>query len=162
MGLDMYLKASKYISGWDFSSEETKAQYAKLLELAGLTKEQLDPGSPSGHIELTVGYWRKANSVHDWFVKNVQDGEDECRPHRVNREQLTALKLACQEVMLAAKEGVVDEAKAKEVLPTRSGFFFGGTDYDEWYLRDMEQTVAIIDRVLTLPEEWSFIYQSSW
>jgi hypothetical protein len=28
--------------------------------------------------------------------------------------------------------------KAHELLPTRAGFFFGSTDYDEWYFKDVE------------------------
>ena len=25
-----------------------------------------------------VGYWRKANAIHGWFVRNVQNGKDDC------------------------------------------------------------------------------------
>lgn len=25
-----------------------------------------------------IGYWRKANHIHKWFVDCVQDGEDDC------------------------------------------------------------------------------------
>ena len=25
-----------------------------------------------------VGYWRKQNAIHNWFVENVQDGIDDC------------------------------------------------------------------------------------
>ena len=42
-----------------------------------------------------VIYWRKSNQVHNWFVTNAQDGEDNCQPHLVTREQLTELKSAC-------------------------------------------------------------------
>ena len=164
VGLDMYLKASRYVSGWEFVGADERARYQKLIEVSGLKPEQLDKGSPSGSIELVVGYWRKANAIHDWFVKNVQDGLDKCEPHRVEREQLEALKQACQAVLAAAnpETKVVDLAKAQEILPTREGFFFGGTEYDEWYLRDMQDTIKIIDRVLTLGEEWAFTYRSSW
>jgi hypothetical protein len=24
-----------------------------------------------------VGYWRKANAIHRWFVEHVQDGNDD-------------------------------------------------------------------------------------
>jgi hypothetical protein len=160
----MYLKASRYVSGWEFSAPAEQARYAKLVEIAELTKEQLDPGSPSGYIELTVGYWRKANAVHQWFVDHVQDKLDRCEKHDVKREELLALKAACQEVLLSAhpEHKTIDSAKAATVLPTQSGFFFGGTEYDEWYVRDLEDTIAIIDRVLGLPEVWHFTYQSSW
>ena len=50
------------------------------------------------------------------------------------------------------------------MLPTRSGFFFGGTEYDEFYLRDLKDTVEILDRVLGDPllEDCDFLYQASW
>jgi hypothetical protein len=49
-------------------------------------------------------------------------------------------------------------------LPPREGFFFGGTDIDEWYWNDLKSTIAQLERVLTLPEfdNLSFYYQSSW
>lgn len=33
-----------------------------------------------------VGYWRKANAIHAWFVKNVQGGVDNCQSHEVSKE----------------------------------------------------------------------------
>lgn len=38
-----------------------------------------------------IGYWRKANAIHRWFVENVQNGEDDCRDYFVTKEQLTEL-----------------------------------------------------------------------
>ena len=35
-----------------------------------------------------VGYWRKANQIHKWFVDNVQDGVDDCGEYKVTKEQL--------------------------------------------------------------------------
>ena len=31
-----------------------------------------------------------------------------------------------------------DHSLANELLPTQSGFFFGGTDYDDWYFSDVK------------------------
>jgi len=79
------------------------------------------------------------------------------RPHQVSREQLTQLRNVCQ--------GVLDNPEtAAETLPTQSGFFFGATEYDEWYLKDLEYTVSEIDRVLELfpVNKWDFEYDSSW
>jgi len=59
MGLDMYLSAEKYISGWDHNKDEAKASFAKILEAAGLDSEDIASGSPSGTLSLNVMYWRK-------------------------------------------------------------------------------------------------------
>lgn len=49
-----------------------------------------------------------------------------------------------------------------KILPTQPGFFFGGTDYDEGYLEDLENTIKQIDRVLALPDRLFFSYRASW
>ena len=65
-------------------------------------------------------------------------------------------------VILEDGKIVIDPTAAHEELPTQEGFFFGGTDYDEWYIQDLQDTVSIIDRVLKMDDEWDFEYQSSW
>ena len=47
-------------------------------------------------------------------------------------------------------------------VPFTLGLAFGGTDYDEWYFRDLENTIAIIDRAVALPKNWDLYYTSSW
>lgn len=51
---------------------------------------------------------------------------------------------------------------AKELLPPTSGFFFGSTAVDEYYIDDLQKTIAIIDKTLALPNNWWIEYQSSW
>ena len=59
---------------------------------------------------------------------------------------------------------IEDPSLAKELLPTTAGFFFGGTAYDEWYYKDLENTVEILMKVLneTDFENEMIVYQSSW
>lgn len=185
MGLDMYLEAEKYISGYDFYPEETTKFYHDLVETLGV-KDVVDPHTPSATVSFTVGYWRKANHIHQWFVDNVQEGKDECQRSYIEREQLQQLRDTCQKVLDATKlvDGEVcvgeratatgwekmmqpgkvieDASVAQELLPTQEGFFFGGTEYDEWYLQDVQFTIEQIDRALTLGDEWEFYYQASW
>lgn len=172
MGLDMYLRASRYVGGWDHSKDDL---FDPLVELVGL-KPCTD--SPGVYVEVTVGYWRKANAIHAWFVDWAQDGEDNCRPYYVSREQLAELRRLCKLVLNAEPTtGPPQEARsqgpatsapatrlevAQEYLPTQAGFFFGSTDYDEWYEADLQRTVEIIDDALALPPAWEFEYQSSW
>ena len=111
--------------------------------------------SPVKEVSIDAGYWRKANAIHDWFVKNVQGGEDQCNPHYVSREDLIALKEVCEEVL-------ADRKRTAELLPTASGFFFGSTEYDQYYFDDIKATIEIIDRCLELPTSWEFEYRSSW
>ena len=102
-----------------------------------------------------VGYWRKANAIHGWFVENVQNGVDDCGEYVVSLDQLKALKGLCEAVLL-------NKDKAGVLLPSRQGFFFGAYGYDEWYFADIADTIKILDKALEQSEDVEFIYQSSW
>lgn len=105
-----------------------------------------------------IGYWRKANAIHNWFVENVQDGVDDCEFHNeVTKEDLEELRNICQAVLC-------NPDLAKSLLPTRSGLFFGDTEYDEWYIEDLKDTIDIVDKTLeTTDFETHMIYYiSSW
>ena len=109
-------------------------------------------------IREEVGYWRKANAIHRWFVDNVQNGIDDCCYHReVTREDLEELMDTCHEVLC-------NPDIAEYRLPTQGGFFFGSTDYDEWYMKDVENTIDIITQVLETTdfEKEMLFYVSSW
>jgi len=109
-----------------------------------------------------VAYWRKANQVHNWFVTNCQNGIDECQETRVTKENLIDLKETCQAVLSTPES---DRAEtAKRILPTVGGFFFGGTEYNEYYFVDLEDTVKMLDKVIdeTDFEKEEIYYTSSW
>jgi hypothetical protein len=56
---------------------------------------------------------------------------------------------------------VVNSEVAAENLPTTSGFFFGSTDYDEWYMEDMKLTKKILTEALA-DKQGEYYYHSSW
>jgi hypothetical protein len=105
-----------------------------------------------------VGYWRKANAIHKWFVDNIQDGVDDCCYHReVTKEDLEELRDICHEVLC-------NPDVAEDRLPTQSGFFFGGTGYGEWYMDDIRTTIEIVTQVLQTTDfdKEMLFYVSSW
>lgn len=154
MGLDMYLSAKKYMS--QYFDEADVARIEKINEIFGVIGIE-DGNYGAQEVTFRVAYWRKANAIHDWFVKNVQDGVDECQEAWVSREQLQELITICETVL-------ADMSKAEQLLPTRSGFFFGGTDYDEFYKGDIEYTVERLKKILDDPalQKMDFYYHSSW
>ena len=161
MGLDMYLSAQKHISKIDWVKAEKigmefaiHPEWQRVVDAADLNGIATDDVHGCA-VKVNAAYWRKANAIHDWFVREVQGGEDECKPHYVDREQLLALKEACEQVL-------ADKQKAPELLPTASGFFFGSTDYDQYYFEDLQSTIDIVDRCMALPTSWDFEYRSSW
>jgi hypothetical protein len=159
MGLDMYLTAKRDIWGFDAEDKNLGNSIQKLFpELSSAELDDIQARfnyTIVNSVKVEVGYWRKANAIHNWFVENVQGGEDECHRHEVTRDNLKALKTVCEAVL-------EDRSKSVVLLPTRGGFFFGSTDYDEGYYQDIADTIEIIDRCLKLPEKWSFEYLSSW
>lgn len=215
MGLDMYLQRmpryrgttaeqisliDSYLS-W-IENEESHNKYT-LKEWCGIEEKDL-PGQKViefykqfrkeneygyKHISENVGYWRKANHIHNWFVENIQDGIDDCGYHReVTEDDLTNLLDICNTVLESCAmtygkveagkrmengewiteytdgKRVIDTGVAEELLPTQSGFFFGGTDYDEWYVQDVAETIKIIEKVLaeTDFDTQMIYYVSSW
>ena len=145
MGLDMYLSAKRYM--W-YNEDELKEQVAKVFP-------DLPEGIKPKEVVLEAAYWRKANQIHKWFVNNVQDGKDDCGDYWVSRDDLEKLLGICKAVRETPSLG-------EELLPTQSGFFFGGTEYDEWYMEDINSTIEQLERALKLDKQWDFEYHSSW
>jgi hypothetical protein len=163
MGLDQYLYARKYISGIDYKKvggdlvRIQNQEHDNIVSQLGLTSSDLDDNYPSIEVSVKVGYWRKDNQIHKWFVDNVQEGEDDCKEYYASADKLTDLHNLCKEVLW-------EHDKAEALLPRHSGFFFGDTEYDEWYFKGLEDTVEILERLLGNPKflGWDFYYQSSW
>jgi len=161
MGLDMYLDARKFISKKSFGEEATNPEYDSILEKSpkGLTDHD---GFGYAKVTLNVGYWRKANAIHGWFVNNCADGEDECQEIHVSMQKLSLLRNACKQVLDAPPEKRSDVAVEVDLVPIE-GFFFGTTEMDEWYIADLEHTVEMIDNLDSVDySEWDFSYQASW
>lgn len=143
---------------------------------------------PYKSISTEAAYWRKANQIHNWFVENIQDGEDDCETYIVSKEQLEELLETATIVLNASKlvdgavkngqrlkdgkwEDIIEEGKiiqnykiAQKLLPTSSGFFFGSEEYDQYYYDDIKYTVKQITKVLKETDfnnEYVY-YSSSW
>lgn len=139
--------------------------------------------------EEEVGYWRKSNQIHNWFVENVQDGEDDCGTYKVGIKKLTELLKTVETVLesiqtrkakvvtgrkcgpdtngwediLEDGELIIDPTVAEELLPTTSGFFFGGIQYDNFYVDDLKHTKKILEKILAEHQPYdSYYYTASW
>lgn len=152
MGLDMYLEKSVFVG----------AQYDHLgvtgtVEIFAEGKKlDIDLKKISTVVEQ-VGYWRKANAIHAWFVENCQEGVDECQRTSVPFAKLVEL------YNIALKVKSNPQKYAQKLLPTQSGFFFGSTQYDEWYLQDINLTIDILKPIVEGKQDKGYYYyQSSW
>ena len=93
MGLDMYLFKTKKVEGLTgdeynkvancvYHNEEDLKNGAKLKDLLPeiknvdeLQESIVERGNHFKWLSIfeEVGYWRKANAIHNWFVKNCQN-----------------------------------------------------------------------------------------
>lgn len=154
MGLDMYLSAKKYLSKYFDASDSEKIN--AINEIFGLEgDEENDYGAQE--VKFRVAYWRKANAIHQWFVENCQEGEDDCDEYYVPREKLKELMELCDTIIKSPQQAI-------ELLPTRSGFFFGSTEYDDFYMGDVQHTADRLKKILedSSLQKCDFYYQSSW
>lgn len=182
MGLDMYLTKKTYVKNWSHMSEDEKHKIT--VKRGGKIRKDIKPERISS-IEESVAYWRKANQIHNWFVDNVQDGVDDCKEYYVDETQLEELLELCKKVKQSTEmvedmiengytfengqkkynyvdgKRLKDTSVAEELLPTSSGFFFGGTGYDEWYMSQIDYTIETIEGLLK-EGGGDFYYQASW
>jgi hypothetical protein len=100
MGLDMYLyraETNKNVHDETDFCECLKCRpYLKWIE------------------EGELGYWRKANAIHNWFVTKLANGVDECQQIEVSRDDLYAL-LADVETELRNKPDEIGEDEPNTV-----------------------------------------------
>lgn len=151
MGLDMYLSKRTYVKQWDHQKPEE--QYEVTVTKGNNRVETIKKERVSYVIE-EVAYWRKANHIHQWFVENVQGDQDDCGEYDVSREDIQELVKACKEV-------IANPAQASELLPTQAGFFFGNTEYNEYYFGDLKETIEMLEPLLLEPGD-DFFYRASW
>lgn len=161
MGLDMYLSKKTYVQRWDHQAPEEKHEV--VVTKGGEVLDRIQPERVT-YVHEQIGTWRKANSIHKWFVDNVQEGKDDCGEYYVGIDDLMNLLNLCKEV-------VQNPSRAETLLPTQSGFFFGDIEYDEFYIKDLERTIGILETALSEKyfdkngrEFYSgeYFYSSSW
>lgn len=134
-------------------------------------------------------YWRKANQIHKFFCDKGEEIEEEIS-YKLKKEDLQELLDICNRIL---KEVITEPGKVKngaqyniekqewepvlengkvivnkelceELLPTQDGFFFGSTEYDEYYLEDIQQTKEKLEQIIDNIdyENEDVYYLASW
>lgn len=143
MGLDMYLR--REISGLEEDGVMEKIN--ERLEAIGVKE--------TNNIELNlvqeVLYWRKFNALHEYIFKQYGGEEDNCTKIYLGVEELRDICDLLREIVRVAKlkDGkIVNANEVARLLPTAEGFFWGSTDYDEYYYNEVKSTVEELERLL--------------
>jgi len=164
MGLDMYLSRKSYVKNWDHN----KTKYAVSVLANGLPVPTIKPNRVT-YITEEVGYWRKSNAIHGWFVRNVQKGVDDCGLYEVEDDKLKELYDLVLHIN-NMEPGEERDAYVMEHLPPTEGFFFGSYSVDEDYYRyEITATIEILKEVFEdieatkgSPTCHFYEYGSSW
>lgn len=106
-----------------------------------------------------VAYWRKANQIHRYFCTVGICLEPDVL-YRISGKDILNLLDKCVQVLKEPR-------KAKEILPTQEGFFFGSTNYDNYYFYGIAETLEQMSKLFFdySPKEFektNFLYYASW
>lgn len=187
MGLDMWLEKRTSVKRWEHKKDEE--QFEVSVQKGGKPFPDFKPEGITSLVEELI-YWRKTNHIHAWFIDHCGDGKDDGGEIYVSKENLQKLLETCEKVIEASslvegkvyngetyKDGkwevnrvdgkvIKNPSMAQELLPTRSGFFFGPTEYDEYYLEAVIQTRDVLKKELGSPavdSTWpDYCYIASW
>ena len=127
MGLDMYLFKRKKVR--DDDKDLNKSAYNQRLYRARKNEEE-------------ILYWRKANMIRSWFVNHtalLSDDDGVYIP--ISRATLELLKQDLEDTLN-------DHNLATVLFPTSNGFFFGDTEYNEYYWDKLKYTLERVNNIL--------------
>lgn len=156
MGLDMYL--------YNMKKQENK----NFLETLSLVKTLENEGIE----ELKeIYYWRKVYPIHDWFVRNIQKGNNDSDYYSIKKEDLENLINDLQAVYNSLKDEVgfykvkIGKEKnskgedltviqgiyiyykdkqieiARKLIPVPDSVENDGTEYNEYYLKNIKKSL---------------------
>ena len=163
MGLDHYISKKIYIGA--------EYEHNKITGIVDIKRNGISLPIDLSKIDyVTEAFltWRKVNAIHKFFVDTIQDGEDDCKNYYLPKEVLKEFMVLIKEdieylrscELDANKKYIVDEDKIN--LKTQSGFFFGSTDYYEYYVEELEEALQILEQEDFNDDAIEYEYGSSW
>ena len=164
MGHDMYFFAKKTtyksFSKWDEPDRTNNVNYPKDLKIFSDYIYDRNFKSVQTETIYQIGYFRKFNALHSYIVKTFANGVDDCQDIILYKEDVEQIKKVLDDVLNAHQQ----VEKAKELLPTQSGFFFGGTDYDDYYFEEAKVAADLMQSFLDNFDfdKYQLIYEASW
>lgn len=164
MGLDIYFNRREKNNPRENEIREARRRMDE-LDLLPDTEEnfkewqELDEFVEENLHDEEVGYFRKVN-----FLMRFFNYVDNCKDVILEKSRIEDLVNITQNIIdLSEKRKDLDsvgnfaeycenkfswEIYAQTMLPTTSGFFFGSTAYNEWYLEDVKSVNAVFKGIL--------------
>ena len=133
-------------------------------EIAAKLVKWMDSGSADAEGDLSD---EEYNTIED-----VWTGRKENHIRRAIEQMKGMSAVNCGYLFLSREDverlvGLLKEANANHelahtLLPTQSGFFFGSTEYDEYYFEDIKRELADFEQVLNDWDEKSVYAYWEW
>lgn len=151
MGLDIYFYKVKTEDGQNALNEmqelqelmDNETNEEKYNEL----QEQLADINP---FKDEIAYFRKVNLLLSFF-----NYEENCSFKEIDKTDIETLIENCNEVLK-------DNSKAELLLPTNGGFFFGNTDYNDFYFENIKEVRKTFKKIINKLNEDESIYMFCW
>jgi len=165
--IDEFIKVLEKI--FDKAEKKYKNDLVKLKELI-IETEKL--ANEIEDYEILVIEWRKANQIHKWFVDHVKFVKNDIESEIFDGSVLLKLKKDIEKVLDLIKNNYNENElenlkiqpgnplydKIMKIMPPTSGFFFGSTDIDWWYVRQLENTLEELNDLDPKPGEKYYYY----
>jgi hypothetical protein len=101
-------------------------------------------------------YFRKVNFLIPFVESKIGHALEDCEVAKLTKADLEVLVERCKEVL-------DDHSKATAILPTCGGFFFGSTEYDDWYFQDVEEVRdQVSDLLSTMTDRMKASFSAWW
>lgn len=119
----------------EIEKELENANYSSVKEFDNLKNEydELNPWKE-------VAYFRKVNFLLPFF----EYGEN-CSRLEIDDYKIDELLFKCKQVL-------EDHSLAETLLPTQGGFFFGNSEYNDWYFEDVKE---VYDKFSEIAEDFN-------
>lgn len=155
--VDMLLNKTK--------DEDLKAQVSVRVPNLNEVLDADDCFVMGDYCQNKVAYFRKVN-----FLLPAFNYQENCSDIEVTKCEVEDLIASCNNVLALYdrhKAGELNETELADMvaedLPTEGGFFFGSTEYNEWYFKDVEYVRNEFTRILeTLDWENETLIMHCW
>ena len=173
MGLDMYLYVERSCS-YDDAKKTVIGAPDRLQKIADIGESGYYPASSPKKVPLDIiqrygiAYWRKAYTIHNYFVDTAACGDEEATLNYVpvDLSVLEQLQSKCKEILAEDKSTHV---YASEYLPDDDG------KYGSYYYNQITYTLKILEELIPYYKEcieedekngWNYhttvMYSANW
>lgn len=85
------------------------------------------------HVNDTKRYYWKANQIQNYFEKRFYKDGNDCNSDEYDNVVTKIDDLTINDIITRINNAELSKETAKKEFPTTEGFFYGSTDYDEFY-----------------------------